>query len=52
MSFEEDEAEYVRYLEREIGKRELEISALKLKIAEVGRENSLLREELGDNSTH
>ncbi len=52
MSWEEDEAEYVRYLEQEIGKRNIEIDALKVKIAEIGRLNTVLQERDGELSVH
>jgi len=52
MSYEEDQEEYTRSIERENMVLFKENELLKARLAEIGRLNSLLQEELGASFTH
>ena len=52
MSYDEDQEEYTRSLERENLKLSQENERLAARLAEIGRLNSLLEEQLGSYSTH
>ena len=52
MNWEEAEAEYVRYLEQEVGRKEAEIEALKAKVAQLGRLRTVLEERVGEFEIH